>query len=66
MTPKDGTFTVNYPIVEDGTKRRIKTLMKITHFPVLINFATTGHKLQGKSLNSLIVAQWSRKKTGHM
>ena len=32
------------------------------HVPVVLNHATTGHKLQGKSLNSLVIAEWSKKK----
>ena len=31
----------------------------MTQFPVVLNHATTGHKLQGKSLDQLIVAEWS-------
>ena len=35
--------------------------MKLSHFAVLSNYATTGHKLQGKSLERLIIAEWSKK-----
>jgi hypothetical protein len=31
----------------------------MTHFSVVVNFATTGHKLQGKTLKALFIAQWS-------
>ena len=34
----------------------------LTQFPILINHATTGHKLQGKSLNRLVIARWSNVK----
>jgi hypothetical protein len=31
-------------------------------WPTIGNFATTGHKLQGKSVNELVVAEWSKVK----
>ena len=31
-------------------------------FLVVLNHATTGHKLQGKSLDALVIAQWSKTK----
>ena len=33
--------------------------MKATQLPVIINNATTGHKLQGSSVDSLFVHNWS-------
>ena len=62
MKPKQDTFCVSFPIVEFGKKIRLNTSMKIVHFPVLLNHATTGHKLQGKSMKSLIISQWSKVK----
>ena len=39
------------------------TTMDLTQFPTVGNFATTGgHKLQGKSVNELVVAEWSKVK----
>jgi hypothetical protein len=32
------------------------------NFHTVGNFATTGHKLQGKSVNELVVAEWSKVK----
>ena len=32
--------------------------MKPTHFPIIGNFATTGHKLQGKTITNLVIAEW--------
>ena len=54
-------FNVRYPLNEPGFARVIRTTEKIlmTQFPVVLNHATTGHKLQGKSLDQLIVAEWS-------
>jgi hypothetical protein len=36
--------------------------LKANVFPVLINHATTGHKLQGKTIWNLIVSSWSNSK----
>jgi hypothetical protein len=33
--------------------------LKVNVFPVLVNHATTGHKLQGKTKSSPIVSSWS-------
>ena len=30
--------------------------------PLLVNHATTGHKLQGKTMDQLIIAEWSKMK----
>jgi len=61
--PKQRKFRVNYPIEELGFgKTRVKTSMQLTFFPVVINHATTGHKLQGKSMSQLVVAEWSKVK----
>jgi hypothetical protein len=38
---------------------RVKAAFKVTHFPLVINHATTGHKLQGKSMDELVIAEWS-------
>ena len=38
------------------------TTIELTQFPVVGNFATTGHKLQGKSLDALLIAEWSKVK----
>jgi hypothetical protein len=57
--PKEGTFNVSYPVKEFGRKMRVKAAFKVTHFPLVINHATTGHKLQGKSMDELVIAEWS-------
>jgi hypothetical protein len=57
--PEQGTFVVSYPITEQEETVRVDTSMCLKQFPVLINFATTGHKLQGKSMESLVIAEWS-------
>jgi hypothetical protein len=32
------------------------------HLPVIVNHATTGHKLQGKTVRLLVIAEWSKVK----
>ena len=66
---KKGTYDdVNYPVTELGETKRMKLQISLTQFPIVrskildLNHATTGHKLQGKSLNALVIAQWSNVK----
>jgi hypothetical protein len=62
LKPRSAAFQVAFPIVEEGRKLNVKTGITFFHFPILLNHATTGHKLQGKSLEALIIAEWSRVK----
>ena len=36
----------------------ISVSMQLMSFPIIGNFATTRHKLQGKSMDNLIIAEW--------
>ena len=52
---------MKFPIWDEyGKIKRMKQSLSITHFPLLLNYATTGHKLQGKSLDHLVIAEWSK------
>ena len=62
MKPKVRTFRVKYPISEFGIKSRIQTKIELQFLPVIVNHATTGHKLQGKTVKSLVIAEWSKVK----
>ena len=62
LTPEIATFRVQYPIREFGLTTRIQTSMQLPYLPVIVNNATTGHKLQGKTVNSLVIAEWSKVK----
>lgn len=56
-----GLFTCRYPVWNDnGNMHRVEQSMTIEHFPILMNYGTTGHKLQGKSLDCLVITEWSR------
>jgi dimeric dUTPase (all-alpha-NTP-PPase superfamily) len=52
LKPKVGTFRVKYPISEFGIKSQIQTNIELQYLPVIMNQATTGHKLQGKTVKS--------------
>jgi hypothetical protein len=62
VDPTRGVYKVNFPVTEFGKEIRVPTTMDITQFPSVGNFATTGHKLQGKSVNELVIAEWSKVK----
>jgi hypothetical protein len=57
-----GVFNVKFPVTEMGKEVRVGTTIEITQFPAVVNFATTGHKLQGKSMDKLLIAEWSNVK----
>jgi len=42
----------------DRPDRRIDQKIGINQFPVMLNTATTGHKLQGQTVDSLLVNDW--------
>ncbi|MHA7865818.1 MAG: hypothetical protein ACX93J_15995, partial [Flagellimonas marinaquae] len=57
--PKKATFNVKFPLrINDTTTVTVDTPLTIVHLPIVRNSATTGHKLQGKSVDELVVAQW--------
>jgi hypothetical protein len=46
-------------MVEFGVALDPQITMQMTQFKVVANFATTTHKLQGKSLDFLVIGEWS-------
>jgi hypothetical protein len=62
ITTEIGVFKVKYPITKFGISSRIQTSIEMKYLPVIVNHATTGHKLQGKTVKSLMIAEWSRVK----
>ena len=62
VDPAQGVYKVKFPVTEAGKEVRVPTTMDPTQFPTVGNFATTGHKLQGKSVNELVIAEWSKVK----
>ena len=59
VAPKTRTYKVELTSEEFGARQKFYPRMKITQFLVTVNHATTGHKLQGKTVDSLIVWEWS-------
>jgi hypothetical protein len=62
LTPEVGVFRVKFPISQFGLNTRIQASVQFRYFSVVVNHATTGHKLQGKTVQSLVIAEWSRVK----
>ena len=60
LTPRERTFEVNFPIDESLLgKKKGKIPIKLNHFPIVGNFATTVHKLQGKTMANLVITEWT-------
>ena len=60
IRPHENAYQVKFPIVEFGEQMTIQTKIQLTHFDIVINHCTTGHKLQGKSLDQLVISEWNR------
>jgi hypothetical protein len=52
LKPKAGTSGVKYLISKFGVKSRIQTNIEQQYLPRIMNYATSGHKLQGKAIKS--------------
>ena len=59
MFPEMNVFQVKYPIVELGKPMKVNTDIRFDYFPNIINHVTTGHKLQGKSMDALVITEWT-------
>lgn len=51
--------TIRIP-TENGGHKNVEVLVKITQFAITVNAATTGHKLQGKSVDYLFVGEYAK------
>ena len=61
VKPCNVTCNVDFPVIMLGKKEIIKVAIKLNSFPIVLNHATTGHKLQGKSMDELVIVEWSKK-----
>lgn len=59
LKPKTQTCTIQMPCTLVPGRDRMPATVKMTQLPVLINNATTGHKLQGKTLDMLFISHWN-------
>jgi hypothetical protein len=59
LKPKTQKCTIQMPCTLVPGRDRMPATVKMTQLPVLINNATTGHKLQGKTLDALLISQWN-------
>ena len=59
LKPENATCTVNFPVRVLGKKTYFKTKIRLRCLPVNLNHATTGHKLQGKSVEEIVIVEWS-------
>ena len=55
------TYRVNYPTLVLGVRTQFRAAIKLKCLPVVLNHATTGHKLQGKSMDEIVITEWSKK-----
>jgi hypothetical protein len=61
LEPKTYTFEARFPVPESlsiNDKEFEMVKMKARQFPLISNTATTGHKLQGATMNKLFVHEW--------
>jgi hypothetical protein len=60
LKPETYTAIIQWPIAPDCGNLKVKLgNVRVTQIPVNSNVATTGHKLQGMSKDTLIVNSWS-------
>jgi len=60
VEPEHHVCQVNFPTLVLGKKTYFKAKIKLHCLPVNLNHATTGHKLQGKSLDEIVIVEWSK------
>jgi hypothetical protein len=59
VNPSSGTYHPKFPMEEYGVALDPQITMQMVQFKLVTNFATTTHKLQGKSLDFLEIGEWS-------
>ena len=59
LNPVKSTATVDVSLEDSVNQRTLIKEVVITQIPVNMNDATTGHKLQGMSVDNLLVMTWS-------
>jgi hypothetical protein len=65
ISPKTLTCSVDAPIpTQFGAlnKSTVRLSIEMTQIPIIVNNATTGHKLQGQTKHNLVIVVWCNKK----
>ena len=65
VKPDEFTFTAQLPLpdaMQITPDQRELIRMKVIQLPILVNNATTGHKLQGATIDSIFIHCWSKTK----
>ena len=60
IAPKAMSCVSTITVKEAGRTEKLPWNVKLMQFMLTVNHATTGHKLQGKSVDSLIVGEWAK------
>ena len=59
VSPKNQTCKTSAKCPGETKPKEIRAIIR--QFPISVNHATTGHKLQGKTLKGLLIAEWPKK-----
>ena len=67
IKPMTTTFNANIPfpnnaMLNQTRESKEKIFVRFTQFPMIVNIATTGHKLQGTGVDKLFVHNWQYEK----
>lgn len=62
VKPQTVKCSTDFKVREFGRYQQMSSKTTITQFPITMNQATTVHKLQGKSLDRLLIAEWGSMK----
>ena len=59
--PTTKPVKVHFPCPKEmDSSGRSHVNMDLAHLPIVLNYATTVHKLQGKSVDNLVIVEWCR------
>ena len=61
IVPKELSCVTKIEVEDFGMKKLADANLHIIQFPITLNHATTGHKLQGKSVDDLFVCEFTNK-----
>ena len=61
IVPKELSCVTKIEVEDFGMRKLADANLHIIQFPITLNHATTGHKLQGKSVDDLFVCEFSNK-----